>query len=103
MPPTTGTGFSTSLLAFIIPKTHKIKIAKFYSSDGYMLMRKEYYDNGKVKNYQNVKCPEFGNRERRIQFKYDGVIDYLDAEREIGKLPSAQINKLLQEDKLLQQ
>lgn len=76
-------------------------IVKYYDNDGFMLMRKEYYDNGKIKNYQNVKCPQFGNVERRIQFKYSGEIDYLDAEREIGKMEPAALNKLLQDDGLL--
>ena len=66
-----------------------------------MLMRKEYYDIGKIKNYQNINCPEFGGRERRIQFKYNGEIDYIDAEREVGKLTPGEINTLLQNDGLL--
>ncbi len=80
----------------------RLKVCKYYNAKGYMLMRKEYFDNGKIKNFQNVNCPEFGNRERRIQFLYNGDIDYIDAEREIGKLSPAEINSLLQEDKLLQ-
>jgi len=76
-------------------------IVKYYDNNGYMLMRKEYFDNGKIKNYQNVKCPQFGNVARRIQFKYSGEIDYLDAEREIGKLNPADVNKMLQDNGLL--
>ncbi len=76
-------------------------IVKYYDNNGFMLMRKEYFDNGKIKNYQNIKCPEFGNVERRIQFKYSGEIDYLDAERGIGKLNPADVNKMLQEDGLM--
>jgi hypothetical protein len=34
------------------------KMMKFYDEKGYLLMRKEYFDNGKVKNYQNVKSPQ---------------------------------------------
>ena len=79
----------------------KLSIVKFYDDKGYMLMRKEYYDNGKIKNYQNVNCPEFGDRERRIQFKYNGELDYIDAEREVGKLSPDEINTLLQNDGLL--
>ncbi len=82
-------------------KKDKYNIVKYYSADGYMLMRKEYYNNGKIKNYQNVNCPEFGNRERRIQFKNNGEIDYIDAEREIGKLTPAEINNMLQNNDLL--
>lgn len=76
-------------------------IVKYYDDKGYLLMRKEYFDNGKVKNYQNIECAEFGNIERRIQFKYNGEIDYLDAEREVGKLDPAAVNKLLQNDGLM--
>ena len=43
----------------------KPKITKLYDNYGYMLMRMEYYDNGHVKNYQNVKAPMFDNKERQ--------------------------------------
>ncbi len=79
----------------------KPNIVKYYDKQGYMLMRKEYYDTGKIKNYQNINCAEFGGRERRIQFKYNGEIDYIDAEREVGKLTPAEINTLLKNDGLL--
>ncbi len=79
----------------------KPNIVKYYNKDGLMLMRKEYYDTGKIKNYQNINCEEFGGRERRIQFKYNGEIDYIDAEREVGKLTPAEINTLLKNDGLL--
>lgn len=42
----------------------KPKITKLYDDYGYMLLRIEYYDNGHIKNYQNVKAPMFGNKER---------------------------------------
>ena len=80
----------------------RIKIEKYYDEKGFMLMRKEYYDNGKVKNYQNIKCPQYGNRERRIEFKYNGEIDYIDAERELGQMDMKELNKLLQNDGLKQ-
>ena len=79
----------------------KPNIVKYYNEDGLMLMRKEYYDTGKIKNYQNINCEEFGGRERRIQFKYNGELDYIDAEREVGKLTPAEINTLLKNDGLL--
>jgi antitoxin component YwqK of YwqJK toxin-antitoxin module len=79
----------------------KPKVVKYYDAKGFLLMRKEYYDTGKIKNYQNVECPEFGGIARRIQFKYNGEIDYIDAERELGKLDAAELNKQLQQDKLL--
>lgn len=79
----------------------KPRIIKYYDGEGYMLMRKEYFDTGKIKNYQNIKCPQFGDRERRIQFSYAGDIEYIDAEREIGALPPKELNELLQRDGLL--
>lgn len=77
------------------------KMMKYYDEKGYLLMRKEYFDNGKVKNYQNVKCPQFGNLERRVQFNYKGEVEYIDAERELGRLEPAAINKLLQDNGLM--
>ena len=64
-------------------------------------LRKEYFDNGKVKNYQNVKSPQFGDLERRVQFNYKGEVEYIDAERELGRLEPAAINKLLQDNGLM--
>ncbi|MBK9557761.1 MAG: hypothetical protein IPO47_18445 [Bacteroidetes bacterium] len=77
------------------------KMMKFYDEKGYLLMRKEYFDNGKVKNYQNVKSPQFGDLERRVQFNYKGEVEYIDAERELGRLEPAAINKLLQDNGLM--
>ena len=79
----------------------KPKIVKYYDDKGYMLMRKEYFSNGRIKNYQNVKCPEFGDRQRRIEFKGTGELEYIDAEREVGQLPPSMINDLLKNDKLM--
>ena len=45
---------------------NKTKITKLYDDYGYMLMRIEYYDNGHIKNYQNVKAPMFGDKERNF-------------------------------------
>jgi antitoxin component YwqK of YwqJK toxin-antitoxin module len=44
----------------------KPKITKLYDDYGYMLMRIEYYDNGHIKNYQNVRAPMFGDKERNF-------------------------------------
>ena len=52
----------------------KPKIDKYYDKDGYMLMRIEYFDNGHVKNYQNVKCAQFGNKERSYNFDRKGDV-----------------------------
>ena len=81
----------------------KPRIVKVYDTKGNLLMRAEYFDNGRIKNYQNIACPEYGNIARRIQFKYSGEIDYIDAEREIGKLTPADLNALLTKDGLRQQ
>ncbi len=80
---------------------NKPKMVKYYNREGYMLMRKEYYDTGKIKNYQNVKCAEFGDRQRRIQFSYGGGIDYIDAERSLGEMDPKQLNDLLKKDGLM--
>ena len=45
---------------------NKPKITKLYDNYGYMLMRVEYFDNGKIKNYQNVKATMFGDKERNF-------------------------------------
>lgn len=50
----------------------KPKVEKFYDEHGYMLMRREYFDNGQLRNYQNIKCPQFGDRERKIEFDRKG-------------------------------
>lgn len=52
----------------------KPKVEKFYDEHGFMLMRREYYDNGQLKNYQNIKCPQFGDRERKIEFDRKGKL-----------------------------
>jgi len=51
----------------------KHKITKLYDDYGYMLMRIEYFDNGKVKNYQNVKAPMFDNKERSYDMDEHGA------------------------------
>jgi len=48
------------------------KIAKLYDNSGYMLMRIEYYDNGRIKNYQNVKAPMFDDKEREYSMDQHG-------------------------------
>lgn len=79
----------------------KPKVIKQYDESGYLLMRKEFYDTGKLKNYQNVKCPQYGDIARRVQFKYNGAIDYLDAERDLGKLSPEELQNALLNDKLM--
>lgn len=50
----------------------KPKIDKYYDDAGYMLLRVEYFDNGQVKNYQNIKCEMFGNKERTYSMNRKG-------------------------------
>jgi hypothetical protein len=50
----------------------KHKITKLYDDYGYMLMRIEYYDNGRIKNYQNVRAPMFDNKERNYSLDQHG-------------------------------
>jgi hypothetical protein len=52
----------------------KPKIDKYYDENGYMLMRIEYFDNGHVMNYQNVKHPMFGDKERSYSFTRKGDV-----------------------------
>jgi len=73
----------------------KPKIIKDYSADGTLLMRSEFYDNGKLKNYQNIACPEYGDEERRVQFSYSGAVEYLSADRDLGKIPAAELQLML--------
>lgn len=53
---------------------NKPKITKLYDDYGYMLMRIEYYDNGHVKNYQNIKHPLFDDKERHYSMDHHGEI-----------------------------
>jgi hypothetical protein len=79
----------------------KLKIVMLYDEYGYLLMRKEFYDSGRIKNYQNIKCTQFGDRERRIEFTYDGNVDYIDAERSLGSMPASKLHDVLLNDSLL--
>lgn len=76
------------------------KITKYYDAKGTMLMRTEFYNGKKVRNYQNIEAPEYGGIARRIQFTHDGQIEYIDAERELGKMDPKALNQLLMNDGL---
>ncbi len=52
----------------------KPKIDKLYSENGFMLMRAEYYDNGHIKNYENIKHPLFDDKERKIEMGPHGDV-----------------------------
>ncbi|MBC8047421.1 MAG: hypothetical protein H7Y00_11540 [Fimbriimonadaceae bacterium] len=71
---------------------NKLKIVKHYDEDGFMLMRKEYYNDGSLKNYQNIKCEQYGNLERRIHFNKSGEMEYIDVE---DSLKRATANKII--------
>lgn len=53
---------------------NKPRIDKLYDDYGYLLMRIEYFDNGKVKDYENVKCPLFDNKERSYSMSRTGEV-----------------------------
>jgi len=71
----------------------KLSIEKLYDDYGFMLMRREYYDNGKLKNYQNVKSPLFGDRERKIQFNRKGQVDLAYVEDSILQLSADEMTE----------
>jgi len=77
---------------------NKPRLVKEYSDSGFMLMRTEYYNNGRVKNYQNVACPEYGNMARRIQFTYDVTVEYMDIEKSYGKMPPKDLMDLIKKN-----
>ena len=52
----------------------KPKVDKLYDDYGYLLMRAEYFDNGHIKEYQNIKHPLFDNKERSISLSSHGDI-----------------------------
>jgi hypothetical protein len=72
---------------------NKPKIEKLYDDYGYMLMRREYYDNGRLKNYQNIKCPQFGDRERKIQFNRKGQVDLAYVEDSLLQLSADEMTE----------
>lgn len=84
-------GMETGLWTSYYAKDHP-DVVKYYDANGYMLMRTEFYDNKKVKNYQNIKCPQYGNRARRIELKRDGSVDYIDAEKSVSGLSPRVLN-----------
>lgn len=52
----------------------KPKVEKLYDDNGFMLMRLEYFENGRIRDYQNISTPLFGDRERRITFNKKGDV-----------------------------
>lgn len=45
---------------------NKKKVQKYYDEKGFLLSRIDYYNNGKIQVFQNVKHPLFGDKERNI-------------------------------------
>lgn len=78
----------------------KPRLIKEYDAKGYMLMRTEFYNTGRVKNYQNIKCPEYGNVARRAQFTYDIEIEYIDMEKELGQKAPKELMELIKSNGL---
>jgi hypothetical protein len=61
-------------------------------------MRREYYDNGKIKNYQNISAPQFGNRERKISFSKTGAIESAYVEDSILQLSPTELTEKVGEN-----
>ncbi len=77
---------------------NKLKIEKLYDDLGFMLMRREYYDNGKLMNYQNINCPQFGNRERKISFTRNGTIESIYVEDSVLQLSPDELTERVGEN-----
>ena len=71
----------------------KPKVDKYYDENGYMLMRREYFDNGQLKNYQNIKAPQFGDRERKLQFDRHGKLESAYVEDSLLKQSPEQLTE----------
>jgi hypothetical protein len=81
----------------------KPKIEKLYDDYGFMLMRKEYYDNGRIKNYQNIKCPKYGNEERKISFTSRGAIETIIAEDALKRLSAEELSEKVKQNSFMVQ
>lgn len=90
-------GFETGIWSNYFAQ-NKPRIIKEYSQNGFMLMRTEYYNNGRVKNYQNIKCPEYGDIPRRVQFTYDMTIEYMDIEKSYGKMAPKELMDIIKKN-----
>lgn len=76
----------------------KPKIEKLYDDYGFMLMRREYFDNGKINNYQNVKCVQYGNQERRISFTPKGAVLSIVAEDAVKALSAEELTQRVKQN-----
>ncbi len=50
----------------------KVKIEKLYDDKGYLLERREYFDNGRIKNFQNIHAPQYNDKERIVSYDRRG-------------------------------
>lgn len=76
----------------------KPKIEKMYDDYGFMLMRREYFDNGRINNYQNVKCAQYGNQERRISFTPKGAVLSIVAEDAVKALSAEELSQRVKQN-----
>lgn len=76
----------------------KPKIEKLYDDYGFMLMRREYFDNGRINNYQNVKCAQYGNQERRISFTPKGAVLSIVAEEDVKALSAEELSQRVKQN-----
>ncbi|HWB65171.1 MAG TPA: hypothetical protein VG603_16770, partial [Chitinophagales bacterium] len=80
----------------------KPKITKLYDDKGYLLMRIEYFDNGQVQYYQNVKSPMFGNKERNISMDRHGEVVKIYVEDSVLVLQKGQETEKIGENIFLE-
>jgi antitoxin component YwqK of YwqJK toxin-antitoxin module len=80
----------------------KVKIEKVYDEYGFMLSRSEYYDNGIMKSYQQVKNPSLGNKQRRLNWNRKGELDYIYVEDSILKRFSCDETEKVGEDMFME-
>jgi hypothetical protein len=76
----------------------KPKIDKLYDDNGFMLMRVEYYDNGRVNNYQNIKCAQYGDQERRVTFTPKGAVLSIVAEDAAKVFSSEELSEKIKQN-----
>lgn len=79
----------------------KPKIQKLYDDNGFMLMRVEYFDNGRVNNYQNIKCAQYGDQERRITFTPTGAVLSIVAEDAAKALSADELSDKIKQNGFL--
>lgn len=61
----------------------KVRTEKHYDETGLMRLRIDYYDNGKVKSWENIHSPEFQDKERLIRYDRGGNITSIYVEDSI--------------------